>query len=50
MNQLDNVNKKRLLEYSVNVKNYAKWFEISDVKKVDEGYTSYKVVYRVIHF
>lgn len=49
MNQMDNVNKKRLLEYSANVKNYAKWFEISDVKKVDEGYTSYKVVYRVIN-
>lgn len=48
MNQMDNVNKKRLLEYSANVKNYAKWFEISDVKKVDEGYTSYKVVYRFL--
>ena len=39
--------KKRILEYSINVKNFAKWFEISDVKRVEETYTAYKVVYRV---
>lgn len=39
--------KERILGYSVNVKNFAKWFAITDVKRIDESYTAYKVVYRV---
>jgi hypothetical protein len=33
--------------YSANIKSYAKWFEISEVNKNEETFTSYKVVYRV---
>ncbi len=40
--------KKRILEYSTNVKNFAKWFEIGGVKQVDDSYTVYKVVYRFL--
>jgi hypothetical protein len=39
--------KKLILEYSTNVKNYAKWFEIADVNKNEDSYTTYKVIYRV---
>lgn len=39
--------KERILGYSVSVKNFAKWFAITDVKRIDESYTAYKVVYRV---
>ena len=34
--------------YSSNVKNYAKWFEISEISKNEDTFTSYKVVYRVL--
>ncbi len=40
--------KKRIIEYSANVKNFAKWFEIPEVKQVEEKYTVYKVVYRFL--
>ena len=40
--------KERILGYSLNVKSFAKWFAITEVKRVDESYTAYKVVYRVI--
>ena len=40
--------KQAIAFYSSNVKSYAKWFEISEINKNEETYTSYKVVYRVI--
>lgn len=42
--------KRALVFYSTNVKSYAKWFEISEVEKNEETFTSYKVVYRVLIF
>ena len=39
--------KKLLFDYSVSVKNYAKWFEITQVNKNQETFTTYKVIYRV---
>jgi hypothetical protein len=50
INQKKSLLKKQLLEYSTNVKNYAKWFEISEVKKDESSFTSYKVIYRVFDF
>lgn len=50
---IDEINSNReylkivLINYSTNVKSYAKWFEISEVDKNEDTYTSYKVVYRV---
>ena len=38
---------KLILDYSINVKNYAKWFEIADVNKNEDSFTTYKVIYRV---
>ena len=40
--------RKFLIEHSINVKNYAKWFEINEVNKNESTYTSYKVVYRFL--
>ena len=40
--------RKILIEYSTNVKNYAKWFEITDIDKNEASYTTYKVVYRFL--
>ncbi|CAF0947715.1 unnamed protein product [Brachionus calyciflorus] len=51
---IDEINSNReflkiiLVNYSSNVKSYAKWFEISDVDKNEESFTSYKVVYRLL--
>jgi hypothetical protein len=39
--------KQQLISYSTNVKMYAKWFDISEVKKNEDTFTTYKVVYRV---
>lgn len=39
--------RKQILDYSINVKNYAKWFEIADVNKNEDSFTTYKVIYRV---
>jgi hypothetical protein len=39
--------KNLILKYSKDVKNYAKWFEISQIDKKQGSYTVYKVVYRV---
>lgn len=39
--------KKAIAFYSANVKSYAKWFEINEINKNEDTYTSYKVVYRV---
>lgn len=39
--------KQLLISYSANVKMYAKWFDISEVDKNEETFTTYKVVYRV---
>ena len=39
--------KKLVTSYSTNVKNYAKWFEINQVFKNEDSYTTYNVVYRV---
>ena len=50
---IDEINSNReflkivLVNYSSNVKSYAKWFEISDIDKNEGSFTSYKVVYRV---
>lgn len=47
INQNRELFKQAIGFYSSNVKCYAKWFEISEVNKNEETYTSYKVVYRV---
>jgi len=39
--------KQMLISYSGNVKMYAKWFDISEVDKNEETFTTYKVIYRV---
>ena len=42
--------KTLLLDYSTNTKNYAKWFEISEIDKNRNTFTKYKLVYRVVLF
>lgn len=39
--------KKVLVNYSSNVKSYAKWFEINEIDKNEDKFTSYRVVCRV---
>ena len=50
INDLDDlVNlRKMIISYSTNVKNFAKWFEITEVNKNEATFTSYKVVYRFL--
>ena len=48
MNEEKNNLKKIIMDYSTNTKNYAKWFEIAEVEKNEETYTSYKVIYRFL--
>ena len=48
LNSLDKDTLKKLVtDYSTNVKNYAKWFEINQVFKNEDSYTKYNVIYRV---
>jgi hypothetical protein len=46
--ELRKTNLKRIiLFYSTNVKSYAKWFEIAQVNKNEENFTTYQIIYRV---
>ena len=47
MNETDTDLKKIIHDYSINVKNYAKWFEIAAVNKNEESFTTYQIIYRV---